>query len=177
VTWLLPKFHPQKSRYTSIVINSDVVQELCARVNKLEAVDSARKVVMEYAHAVDSGDESRLEQVYTPDAELIRLGVMDDGAKHGWPQIRDALARATGFAPNQGRHVIGTTMCIAASPDEITFLSNFIAFKESDGRMLVFWGDYEDTVRNYDGRWRIARKLTTSKHRLSFPMPNATVDY
>jgi hypothetical protein len=155
----------------------DAIEELRARVDILEAVENARRVVMEYAHAIDGGHEAMLEQVYSPDAVLTRLGVMDDGAKHGWPQIRDALNRATGFAPNQGRHVIGTTTCTAASTTEVTFLSNFIAFREEEGRMLVFWGDYEDTVRKEDGKWRLARKLTTSNHRLSFPMPSATVDY
>jgi hypothetical protein len=128
---------------------------------------------MGYAHAVDDGDEAQIEHIYSEDAELERHGVMDDpGIKQGWPAIRAALAAATGFKPNEGRHLITTTMCLSATTDEVVFRSHFVAFKANDDRMSLYWGDYLDTVRNSSAGWRLSRKLTTSDHHWSFLKPS-----
>jgi hypothetical protein len=117
-------------------------------------------LLVHYTRAIDTGDWDRLDEVFTPDAQIDYTAT--GGIAETYPEIKDWLAEMLPIFPRRmhtlgqlDSHVDGDEATVAA------YFHNPMILLQEDGteRLVEFGGIYHhDLVRTPDG-WRSRRLL------------------
>lgn len=135
------------------------MDELSARVARLEAIEEIRQLKGRYARLCDAGpDADGLAELFAEDA------VMDQGPRWGVHAGREAIRRHFAGAAETmdfSMHYVGLD-AIEVAPDLTTASGRWYLWQpctfELDGRATPIWlsGRYEDEYVRQDGVWRFA---------------------
>ncbi|AXG81446.1 nuclear transport factor 2 family protein [Streptomyces paludis] len=118
-----------------------------------------RAVIAAHAQAQDAGRTDDVVALYAPDGVLELPGA--EPVK-GHDALRAAFA---GWQPTRPQlHLTGNTVVTVQGVDEATAVSDVTFFHRGDGEpgapgwTVRIVGRYEDTLRRYDGAWRLTRR-------------------
>lgn len=110
-----------------------------------------------HAHIFDENQLDRVAEIFTPDAvyDMTRTGM---GAFEGIEAIRAAAGRMAESGHSPLAHFVTNIVITSSSDDE--------ASVQSKGLMIMADGSvhgvtHDDTVRRYNGQWRISRRIIT----------------
>jgi uncharacterized protein (TIGR02246 family) len=134
----------------------DDVEELRARVRRLEDLEEIRELFVDYGRHLDSGDVAAYAQLFAAEGEVL-LGPV--GRAKGPAAIEALLAKALA-----GR--VGTTFHLVTSPvvelhgDAATseVMWTVVAAGEDGRPSVTSLGFHKDELVREDGRWRFARR-------------------
>lgn len=136
------------------------MDELIARIARLEAIESIRQLKARYARLCDAGpDADGLAELF------VESAVMDQGPRWGVHVGRDAIRRhfaAAARTTDFSMHHVGLD-AIEVAPDLLTAVGRWYLWQpctfEVDGTPTPIWlsGHYEDEYVVEDGVWRFAR--------------------
>ena len=141
---------------------SDTIDDLEARLTRLEDLEAIRHTWRDYCIRLDSADWSALGDVFTEDAILEMEGLNHlieglDGQYHGRQAIINDFYRQTGAVLPHGAKPLfvtghlSTNMQIELQGDEATTLAYFFEIVAND-RVLI--GTYQHRFRREADRWR-----------------------
>ena len=141
---------------------SDTIDDLMARLTRLEDLEAIRHTWRDYCMRLDSADWSALGDVFTEDAVLEMDGLNHlieglDGQYCGRQTIINDFYRQTGSVLPHGAKPlfvtghISTNMQIELQGDEATTLAYFFEIVAND---QVLIGTYQHRLRREADRWR-----------------------
>ncbi len=141
---------------------SDKIDDLVARLTRLEDLEAIRHTWRDYCLRLDSSDWSALGDVFTEDAVLEMDGLDHlieglDGQYRGRQAIINDFYRQTGAVLPHGAKPLfvtghlSTNMQIELQGDEATTLAYFFEIVAND-RVLI--GTYQHRFRREADRWR-----------------------
>ena len=141
---------------------SDKIDDLVARLTRLEDLEAIRHTWRDYCMRLDSSDWSALGDVFTEDAVLEMDGLDHlieglDGQYRGRQVIINDFYRQTGTVLPHGTKPLfvtghlSTNMQIELQGDEATTLAYFFEIVAND-RVLI--GTYQHRFRREADRWR-----------------------
>ena len=141
---------------------SDTINDLVARLARLEDLEAIRHTWRDYCMRLDSADWSALGDVFTEDAVLEMDGLDHlieglDGQYCGRQTIINDFYRQTGSVLPHGAKPLfvtghlSTNMQIDLQGDEATTLAYFFEIVAND-RVLI--GTYQHRLRREADRWR-----------------------
>ncbi|MEW1725016.1 nuclear transport factor 2 family protein [Streptomyces sp. NPDC093109] len=133
-------------------------------------VAGVRAVIATHAQAQDAGRTDDVVALYAPDGVLELPGA---APVEGHDALRVAFA---GWKPARPQlHLTGNIVVTARGEDEATAVSDVTYFHRGDGEpgesgesgepgvsgwTVQIVGRYEDTLRRYDGAWRLTRRAS-----------------
>jgi uncharacterized protein (TIGR02246 family) len=131
--------------------------------DRLLAERACERLMYEYARLVDTGQASRMEELFTEDGTWTGAdGMVLDGRR----QIGAAFTARQSLARRQSRHVITNVLVDVHGEGEasgVCYLINYrhdsatgTAEKPAPAGAPKFVGDYHLTFRLVEGDWRIA---------------------
>ena len=139
------------------------IDELAARVQRLEDLEGVRHTWRDYCMRLDSGDWTALADVFTEDATLVMDGLEHlapgrDGEYSGRQSIIEDFYRRTGARGTRSEPLfvtghLSTNMQIELEGDEATTLAYFFEIV-ANNRVLI--GTYQHRLRREADRWRFA---------------------
>lgn len=149
------------------------LDELAARLQRLEDQEAVRATWLDYCTRLDAGDMAGLADVFTEGAELEVQGLAGrlDGTYRGRrPIVEDFYVGtgAAGPAPGQPGPAslmtghLSTNMQVQLAGDEATTLAYFFEIVDDS---LVLIGTYQHRMRREADRWRIARLRISVRYR------------
>jgi len=141
---------------------SDRIDDLVARITRLEDLEAIRHTWLDYCMRLDSANWSALGDVFTEDAVLEMDGLDHlvkglDGQYRGRHSIINDFYRRTGaILPLDAKPMfvtghVSTNMQIKLEGDEATTLAYFFEIVMND-RVLI--GTYQHRCRREADRWR-----------------------
>lgn len=144
-------------------MSQDDLAVLLARVQALEDRNAILDTLMQYGHALDYGDVSRLMDCFTDDA--LRETRRPDGTVNRWQGASGTREFATTHthAPQKYHKHLVLNSSVDIHEDSAEVVSYMFRFDADDGNKSFVWGmgRYVDTMRRgADGRWRIQRRVT-----------------
>ncbi|MEF2978929.1 nuclear transport factor 2 family protein [Subtercola sp. YIM 133946] len=110
-----------------------------------------------HAHISDENQLERLDELFTPDA-VYDMTASGMGAFAGMDAIRTAAAglAQSGHAPLA--HFVTNIVITGSDENEAAALSKGLMIMADGSPHAV---TYADTLRRYDGRWRISHRIIT----------------
>lgn len=129
---------------------------MSAPVSYVDVVEGIRRAQATYAQAIDGGRTDDLAAIFTEDgvADIEGVGVIE-----GRETIRRTYAGWTSTTPQ--RHVVSNLLVTGWDEHEATATADVALVQLREGAWQVsVVARYEDTVRNEDGVWRFARRIT-----------------
>ena len=150
-----------------------VIDDLMARLDRIETELALHHLVTEYCVAADHRDRARWRAVWTADAvwetspDRIFTGVdaICDAIEHQWrgfPVMQHATTN----------HLVTVTGELATGRSDVTVLIQL-----PDLRWIVGGGTYEDQYRREDATWRIAHRRVHRPFDLAPLPPNPGLVY
>jgi hypothetical protein len=126
--------------------------------HELDARESIRDTVAQYAHAADTGHFDALVECFVPDGVLELVG---SDRVEGRAAIREYLGGvgrdlAGSTTVPYVRHHVSSTWIALSSPTEAVSRSYFFVVTEHGPD---HWGRYKDVLAPVDGRWRFTHRL------------------
>ena len=152
---------------------SDKIDDLVARIARLEDLDAIRHTCRDYCMRLDSADFVGLGDVFTEDA-VLEMDGMDfflkglDGQYHGRAAIiSDAYQSAKAVHRDSAVPVfntghICTNLQIELDGDEATTLAYFFEIISND---RVLMGTYQHRLRREADRWRFCFLRISTRYR------------
>jgi ketosteroid isomerase-like protein len=137
------------------------IEELTARLDRLDAERAIVDVLYAYGSAIDYGDRDRFLQCFTADADyVVHMRIV--GATvlqfHGHDELAGYFSDHT-HAPDAWHKHVTTNPSVTVDGDTADATSYFLrvdAGAESAPAVVVASGRYLDQLtRDADGRWRI----------------------
>ena len=118
------------------------IEELMARVRRLEDVEAARNMHHIYASTLDEPSAKTVAQLFTED------GVLNTpvGSFTGRQAIEDFYAAAFEADTSLKQHLIVNPKVISAEPGQVRLQSYFLYLGRGDDASVIGWGTYDDTV-------------------------------
>jgi len=141
---------------------AELVEELLARIEALEAERAILRTIFACAAAIDAGDEEAFVACFTVDGEFEASGASRDATTfriRGEAELAEFLAGHTRPPERRHRHVVAEPI-VEVEGDEATCRSYFMVVVEHEGEpVLRTFGRYEDRLRREgDGTWRLQRR-------------------
>ncbi len=141
---------------------NDNIEDLRARLTRLEDLENIRHTWRDYCIQLDSADWKGLGDVFTEDAILEMDGLdhliegMDGEYRGRRAIIDDFYGQAGSILPSGGKPLfvtghLSTNMQIELNGDEATTLAYFFEIVAND-RVLI--GTYQHRLRRDEDRWR-----------------------
>ncbi len=130
-----------------------MIENLLARLERLETAEAAREVTWRYANAVDGPDYVLLGGVFTDDAVLV--------TRKGPREGRDAIIeyyRTAMADPVARKHFVVNQTVTSTGPGTALVESYFLYTYAGDDTAILGWGNYVDRVRVIDGVGYIEEK-------------------
>ena len=131
-------------------------------LDRIVAERACERLVFDYAWSVDSGEASKVADLFTQDGEWLGA---DGNGMHGKEEILRAFTGRQAITRRQSRHVITNVRIDYGGGDRATgtaYLVNYrhdasgdIAAKPAPGDHPKFVGDYYFTFRRTTDGWRI----------------------
>ncbi|MPY93333.1 MAG: hypothetical protein GEV08_09775 [Acidimicrobiia bacterium] len=143
------------------------LEELAARVRRLEDLEDVRAAWLDYCNRLDSDDFAALADVFTEDAGLDVVGVASslDGTYLGrLAIIEDFYAKTAPPGTPVGLMTghLSTNMQIELDGDRATTLAYFFEIVDDN---LVLIGTYQHRMRRDADRWRFAHLRISVRYR------------
>lgn len=141
--------------------------DMGARIDRLEAIESIRRVVHRYFHTFDERDASGFAGIWTTDA------VWSAGPGHqvtGRQEIRQAAEAMWGqFGAT---HHWSSNALVDVDGEVATAVVDLHAFAQvADGSWTQTAATYRDEFRRTSGVWLLARRETDVHHTFAVPDP------
>lgn len=132
------------------------IEELAARLDRLESESALRRLAHDYCVGADHHDRERWESVWTPDA-VWEAGAGPEHVFTGIEAIRAAVEQQWRTFPIMQHATANHTVEIDG--DSATGRSDLVLMVQlPDRTWIVGGGTYEDDYRRESGVWRIARR-------------------
>jgi ketosteroid isomerase-like protein len=150
------------------------LDELAARVRRLEDERAILRTLHQYGYSIDYGDEAMWVDVYTPDAVLHWPAPTYPAPFEGHDGVRRAFRGHTHAPRIFHKHlVVDPLIELDDGGDEARVVSYFARIdQDDDGPYLRGYGRYRDVlVRCDDGRWRIRERWADSEASSPRPRP------
>jgi hypothetical protein len=149
------------------------VEELAARLDRVEAELALHRLAHDYCVGADHRDRARWEAVWTADA------VWDAGPDHVFTGIEAICAAVEqqwqAFPVMQhatANHIVSIDGAAATGRSDVVVLVQL-----RDRRWIVGGGTYDDDYRRDEAGWRIARRRVIRPFDLAPLAPNAEQSY
>jgi ketosteroid isomerase-like protein len=145
-------------------MSQDDLATLKARLQALEDRNAILDTLQEYGHAVDYGNVEKLMGCFTDDA--VREIRRPDGTVNRWEGAAGTrqFAITHTHAPDKVHKHLVLNAVVELRGDSADVVSYMFRFDAGEGEKSFVWGmgRNQDTMRrDPDGRWRIARRVTT----------------
>ncbi len=121
-----------------------------------------RNLIESYGAYADSGERTRIAELFTPDAELVvalNPGAAPTAIRHGRAEIADAMVGLSRYVTTS--HIIANVQAALAG-DEATGQVGCVAhhIEGADGaqRDRVLYIRYHDAYTRHEGAWRFAKR-------------------
>lgn len=118
------------------------IEELMARVRRLEDIEKARNMHHVYAETLDEPNAKTAAQLFTEDA-ILHTPV---GSFTGRNAIEDFYASAFEADTSLKQHLIVNPKVISAESGQVRLQSYFLYLGRGDDSSIVGWGTYDDTI-------------------------------
>ena len=130
------------------------IEELSARLDRVEAELALHRLAFEYCIGADHRDPARWRAAWTADAAWV---TSPDRVFTGIDAICAAVEQQWQTFPIM-QHAT-TNHVVSVDGDDATGRSDMVVMVQfADGRWIVGGGTYQDVYRREAGRWRIARR-------------------
>lgn len=130
------------------------IEELTARLDRLEAESALHRLVHDYCVGADHRDRARWAAVWVEDAVWE---TSPDRVVTGVEAICDAVAQQWKAFPIMQHATVNHVVDIDG--DRATGRSDVVVLVQlQDGRWIAGGGTYQDVYRRDDGSWRIVRR-------------------
>jgi ketosteroid isomerase-like protein len=124
---------------------------------RYEVSEACRTLLADYAAACDAKDLRALEGLFSPEIVVSVPGSSWEGLDAALGFFREAW----GDSKATSRHFITNVAVRRADRDSAEATASFLYLTGIDGRSMVGWGSYLDTIRRHEGRFVIATKHIT----------------
>lgn len=118
------------------------IEELAARLRRLEDIEAARNMFHVYAETLDE-----------PDAKTVAQLFADDGVLHtpvgdfqGRSAIEEFYGQAFAADTSLKNHLIVNPKVVSAEPGRVRMQSYFLYLGRGDDASIIGWGTYDDTI-------------------------------
>jgi ketosteroid isomerase-like protein len=118
------------------------IDELLARVSRLEDIEAARNMHHIYASTLDEPSAKTVAQLFAEDA-VLNTPV---GSFTGRQAIEDFYAAALAADTSLKQHLITDVKVASAEPGRVRLQSYFLYLGRGDDDSVIGWGTYDDTV-------------------------------
>src|SRR5437763_14195016 len=120
------------------------------------------RLLHEYAHAMDYGDEAAWVEVFTPDAVFDVVEVVGGRRVHREEGRGDLARYVAGYPkpPAFRKHVVVDPL-VDVDGDHARVQAYWLLLQRDDENghpLVVAFGHYDDRLVRADGRWRIAER-------------------
>lgn len=122
------------------------------RVAALEAVESVRHTLSDYARALDEHRRDLLADIFTEDCHLVTTPWGAD--TRGKDRMLRVFDRYWQRFANPRRYYANEA--IKVDRDTATAFTYWFVTQDDGDRSVIGWGTYDWTFRREDGRWRIS---------------------
>jgi 3-phenylpropionate/cinnamic acid dioxygenase small subunit len=132
------------------------VDDLAARLQRLEDLDEIRRLYVQYGRHLDDADFDAYAELFARDAELrVSKTLRGDNRE----EIKAAMSAGLGGTAGRVAHVIGTPR-IELDGDHATGECQWMAVVTGpdDRPVITGVGRHFDELVREDGRWRFARR-------------------
>ena len=118
------------------------IEDLVARVRRLEDVEAARNMHHIYASTIDEPSAKTVAQLFAEDAVLNT----PMGSFEGRQAIEDFYAMAFEADTSLKQHLITDVKVVSAEAGRVRLQSYFLFLGRGDDASVIGWGTYDDTV-------------------------------
>lgn len=139
---------------------SDLIASLVSRIERLEAERDIQRLMVDYAQALDYGDNVAWANCFTPDGlfDVRRRGAAMFA--HTGTDALAAFAAGHTHAPAVYHKHFLSIPAIEFGADRVTATTYFTMLHESDnGPIVLVFGRYLDVLVQSDGRWQFAERV------------------
>lgn len=117
-------------------------EDLAARVQRLEDIESARGLFNTYAETLDVPDADAVTALFAEDAELH----VPFGSFTGRAEIRKFFAEAFEADPSLKRHFIVNPKVVSVEGRRVRMRSYLLYLGRGAESSIIGWGTYDDTI-------------------------------
>ena len=129
--------------------------DVAERLAELEVKEAVRELVARYCATVDALD--RVEELVELMAEDAVL--RNPTAYEGRQAIHDYYQTFFSSGVTFARHHVMNQVVSVESPDRARHTSSFLAMIGREGRSLIAFGRYDDTIERRGGEWVFTEKV------------------
>jgi ketosteroid isomerase-like protein len=140
------------------------VNEVEARIQRLEGIEAIRDLAVRYGLALDDRDFDALSAMFTDDACLRTLTGVKGRGRDGV----SAYLRASNSGVGPSNHIMHghqITLDLANLEQASGIVTAHAESMRSDGQMLIALR-YNDTYRRVDGSWKFQERVQTFLYRV-----------
>lgn len=123
-------------------MGDDQLARLAARIERLEAAESARSHVYAYAHVLDEPRPETVTALFAPGATLTT----GSGTARGAAEIRAYFTRAFAADPSRKRHFVVNPRTTQVGASRVRVRSAFLFTGRDAGSSRIGWGTYDDII-------------------------------
>lgn len=118
------------------------IECLRRRVERLEALESARQLLAKYCRACDVQDMDALVELFVADCRL------DTGteARNGVEEVISFFRQAWADDPVPKRHFVTNVSAVDVRPEAVTVDAYFLYISTEHEPSVLGWGEYRDEV-------------------------------
>jgi len=118
------------------------IEDLMARVRRLEDVEAARNMHHVYAETLDEPNAKTVAQLFAEDG-VLHTPV---GSFTGRQAIEDFYTAALDADTSLKQHLIVNPKVVSAEAGRVRLQSYFLYLGRGDDASVIGWGTYDDTV-------------------------------
>jgi SnoaL-like domain len=118
------------------------VEDLTARLSRLEDIEAARNMHHVYASTLDEPNAKTVAQLFAEDG-VLHTPV---GSFNGRQAIQDFYAAAFEADTSLKQHLIVNPKVVSTQPGRVRIQSYFLYLGRGDDDSVIGWGTYDDTV-------------------------------
>lgn len=123
-------------------MSEEAQASLLARVERLEALATARDLLDEYAAAADARQLDPMLALFAPDAVLHS----PRGTYTGRDEIAQSYSDGWTLEPSLKRHYVTNARLALAPKKTVHATAHFFYFGRAASRSVIGWGTYEDII-------------------------------
>jgi uncharacterized protein (TIGR02246 family) len=127
------------------------------RIERLESMEAARRLMARYARACDAQDLDGIVELFAPDCELEIPG----RTWRGRDEVREFFRRAWADDPSRKSHFITNVECRPREAGSVAVDAYFLYTASGDRSSVIGWGCYADVVDTTAPDPVFARKAMT----------------
>jgi SnoaL-like domain len=118
------------------------MEDLEARVRRLEDIEAARGMYHVYADTLDVPDATTVAALFADDA-VLHTPV---GDFEGRAAIEDFYGKAFAADTSEKRHFVVNPRVVETGPSTVRLQSYFLYLGRGDAQSIIGWGTYDDVI-------------------------------